>query len=188
MRGGFLHVAQRDPGVQSSRDEGVPERIGRDGLADPGTARDLADDPPGAVPVQPPPVRSQEHRPAGTLADGQVNRPGGARCQRDGDYLAALTGNRQRPVPALQAEVLDVRAGGLGDPQPVQGEQGDQRMLGRRAEPGDQQSAELVAGPARRRGTRNPPADGGRARRVNAPGVLPPPRTCRTRRWCTAAG
>ena len=27
-------------------------------------------------------------------------------------------------------------AGGLGDPQPVQGEQGDQRMLERRAEPG----------------------------------------------------
>jgi len=49
-------------------------------------------------------------------------------------------------VPALQAEVVDVGAGGLGNPQPVQREQGDQRMLGRRAEPGgDQQRAELVA-------------------------------------------
>ena len=48
--------------------------------------------------------------------------------------------------PALQAQVLDVGAGGLGDPQAVQGEQGDQRMLGRRAEPGGhQQRAELVA-------------------------------------------
>ena len=50
------------------------------------------------------------------------------------------------PVAAFQIEVLDVGAGGLGDPQPVQREQGDQRMLRRRAEPGgDQERAELVA-------------------------------------------
>jgi hypothetical protein len=49
-------------------------------------------------------------------------------------------------VPALQAEVVDVGAGGLGDPQPVQGEQGDQRMLGQWAEPGgDQERAEFSA-------------------------------------------
>ncbi len=49
-------------------------------------------------------------------------------------------------MPALQAQVLDVSAGGLRDPQPVQREQRDQRMLGRRAEPGcHQQRAELVA-------------------------------------------
>jgi hypothetical protein len=66
--------------------------------------------------------------------------------RRDGDHLAALTGNRQRPVPALKAEVVSVRAGGLGNPQPVQREQGDQRMLGRRPESGgDQQRAELIA-------------------------------------------
>ena len=54
VRGGLLHVAQRDPGIQRSRDERVPERMRRDGLADAGVAGDLADDPPGAVPVQPP--------------------------------------------------------------------------------------------------------------------------------------
>ena len=43
-----------------------------------------------AVPVHPPPVRGQEDRPAGAFADGQVDRPGSARRQRDGDYLAAL--------------------------------------------------------------------------------------------------
>jgi hypothetical protein len=49
-------------------------------------------------------------------------------------------------VPALQTEVLDVGAGGLGDPQPVQREQRDQRMLERWAETGgDQQGTELVA-------------------------------------------
>jgi hypothetical protein len=49
-------------------------------------------------------------------------------------------------VATLQAQVLDISAGGLGDPQPVQREQRDQRMLGRRAEPcGHQQGAQLVA-------------------------------------------
>ena len=49
-------------------------------------------------------------------------------------------------MPALQAQVLDVRADSLRDPQPVQGEQRDQRVLCRRAEPGgDQQGTEFVA-------------------------------------------
>jgi hypothetical protein len=50
---------------------------------------------------------------------------------------------------ALQAQVLDVGAGGLRYPQPVQREQRDQRdqrVSGWRAEPGgDEQRAELVA-------------------------------------------
>jgi hypothetical protein len=107
---------------------------GRDGLADPGTASDLADDTPGAVPVQTPPVRGQEHRAASALADSQVNRPGRPRREPDGDDLAAHAGNGQGAVAAFQAQVLDVGAGSFGDPQPVQGEQGDQRMLCRRAE------------------------------------------------------
>jgi hypothetical protein len=89
----------------------MPERVGRDGLADPGTAGGLADNPPGAVPVQPPPVRGQEHRPAGALADGQVERPGGPRRERDGDHLAALAGDRHGPVATFQAQVLDIGAG-----------------------------------------------------------------------------
>jgi hypothetical protein len=60
--------------------------------------------------------------------------------------VTTLPGDRHRPVSALQAQVLDVGAGGLGDPQPVQREQGDQSMLGRRTETGgDEQGAELVA-------------------------------------------
>jgi hypothetical protein len=52
----------------------------------------------------------------------------------------------QGAVPAFQAQVLDIRAGGLRDPQPVEREQGDQRVLGGRPEPGgDQERAELVA-------------------------------------------
>jgi hypothetical protein len=49
-------------------------------------------------------------------------------------------------VAARDADRLDAGAGGLGDPQPVQGQQPDQRMLSRRAEPGShEQGAELVA-------------------------------------------
>ena len=65
--------------------------------------------------------------------DYDWSQPG--RRQRDGDHLAALAGDGQRPVAAFQAQLLDVGAGGLGDSQPVQREQGDQRMLGRRASP-----------------------------------------------------
>src|SRR5213079_700922 len=105
-----------------------------------------AHDPPGAVAIQPLPVAATEDWPLTALTDGQVDRPGGARRQRDGDDLAALAGDRQGPVTALQAQVLDVGAGGLRYPQPVQGEQRDQRVLEWRPEAsGYQQRAELVA-------------------------------------------
>ena len=49
-------------------------------------------------------------------------------------------------MTALQPEVLDVGASGLRDPQPVERQQGDQGVLGGRAEPGgDQVGAEFVA-------------------------------------------
>jgi len=90
--------------------------MGPDGLGDPGAAGNLADDPGGAVTVQPPAVRDQEDRPRATFADRQVDRPRGARRERDGDDLPALAGNHQGPVPALDAQGFDVRAGGFGDP------------------------------------------------------------------------
>jgi hypothetical protein len=93
----------------------------------------------GTVPIQPPPVGGQEHRPVRALGDGQVDSPGSARRERDGDDLSALPGDGQAPVPALEAELLDVRGGGLRHAQAVQGEQGDQRVLRRRAEPGGDQ-------------------------------------------------
>jgi hypothetical protein len=43
-------------------------------------------------------------------------------------------------------------------------------------------------GPARRHGTRSRPAAGGHGPLGSGPGVLLGPRTCRTPRWCTAAG
>jgi hypothetical protein len=115
--------------------------VGRDGFADRGAAGDLADDAPGAVPVQAATVSAHEHRTAGSFADGQIDCPGGARRQRDGHNLAALVRYGQGPVPALQAQVLNIGTGGFGDPQPVQREQRDQRMLTRRPSPAATSSA-----------------------------------------------
>jgi hypothetical protein len=96
VRGGFLHVAEGDSGVESGGDECVPQGVGADLLGNPGAAGDAADDPGGAVPVQPAAVAGEEQRSFGALADGQVDRPGGARRQRDSDDLAALAGDDQR--------------------------------------------------------------------------------------------
>jgi hypothetical protein len=98
------------------------------------------------VPVKPPTVRGDEQRSFGALAYSQVDRPGGTRRERDGHDLAALASNNKSAMPAFQAQLLDIGAGGFRYPQPVEREQGDQRMLGGRAEPGgDQERAELVA-------------------------------------------
>ena len=80
VRGGFLHVAQRDSGVERGCDECVAQGVRPDGLGDPRPAGDPPDDPPGTMPVQPAAVCSQEDRVFGTLADGQVDRPRGTRA------------------------------------------------------------------------------------------------------------
>ena len=113
VRSGFLHVPQGHVGIEGGGDEGVPQRVRPDVLVDPGAAGDAADDPPGAVPVQPLAVRAQEDRSLASLDDGQVDRPYGAWRQRDGDDLAALARDDQGPVTAFQAQGLDVGAGGL---------------------------------------------------------------------------
>jgi hypothetical protein len=90
--GGFLHVAQRDPGVERGGDERVSQRVRADLVVDPCAAGDPADDPGGAVPVQSLPGAGEEERSFGPLAGRQVDRPDGARRERDGDDLAALIG------------------------------------------------------------------------------------------------
>jgi hypothetical protein len=64
VRGGFLDVLQRDPGVQRGGDERVPQRVRPDRLGDPGAAGDPADDAPAAVPVQPMTIRRQKTGPS----------------------------------------------------------------------------------------------------------------------------
>jgi hypothetical protein len=80
--GGLLHVAQRHASVERGGDERVSERVRADLLADAGVARDLADDPSGAVPVQPPPVTGEEDGSVAAFARGQVDRPGSTGRER----------------------------------------------------------------------------------------------------------
>ena len=63
----------------------------------------LVADPPGAVPVQPPPVGRKEHGPVDVFPDGQVDRPGSTRCERNGDALPALREHGEGAVPTLAA-------------------------------------------------------------------------------------
>ncbi len=113
MGSGFLHVPQGHAGVQGGGDERMPHRMWPDVLGDPGPAGDAADYPPGAVPVQPPPVGGEEYRSLASLFDGEVDRPGGPGREGDGDDPGALAGDDEGPVTAFQAHRLDVGAGGL---------------------------------------------------------------------------
>src|SRR4029078_11041155 len=51
-------------------------------------------------------------RPVQALADGQIDRPGGARRERNGDDLAALPEHGQRAVTALNPKLVDIGAEG----------------------------------------------------------------------------
>jgi hypothetical protein len=80
------------------------------------------------------------------FADGQVDRACGPRRERDEGFLAALADDRQGAVAALDGQRFDVGADSFGDPQPVEGEQGDQGVFGGAAQPGgDQDRPDFVA-------------------------------------------
>jgi hypothetical protein len=182
-----MDIPQRHASFERRGDERVPERMRPYLLGQPGAAGDAADDPSGAVPVQPLPGSGGEDRSFAALADGEVDRAGGARGERDDGFLAALAGDRQRPVSSLGAQGFDVGAGGLGHAQPVEGEQRDQRVLGGCAEPGaGEQGADLVAVQAGGVGLiiQAGPADVPGSDRSGSPR----PRTGTARRWWTAAG
>ena len=56
-----MRIAQRHSSIQRCGNERISERVRADVLGDPGPVCDPADDPPGAMAVQPPPVRGQEN-------------------------------------------------------------------------------------------------------------------------------
>jgi len=119
---------------------------GPTGFADPGAAGHSPDDPGGAVPVQPLPVRAAEDRPVHALADSQVDCPRGAGCERDGDDLAAFPYDGQRPVTALETQPLNIRIDGFGNAQAIQCQHAYQRMISCAGQPGgDKHRADLVA-------------------------------------------
>jgi hypothetical protein len=93
-----------------------------------------ADNPSRAMPVQAPSLCGEEERAFAVFADGKVDRPRDAWRKRDGDDLAAaLAGDDESSVPALDAQGSDIGADGLRDTQSIEGHQRDQCMLGRPA-------------------------------------------------------
>jgi len=64
VRCGLLNVAERDARVERGGDERVPQRVRAGVPGDPRPAGDPADDPGGAVPVQPPPVPARKSGPS----------------------------------------------------------------------------------------------------------------------------
>jgi hypothetical protein len=60
-----LDISQGDARIEGFGDECMAERVRPDGLADPGAASEAADDPAGAVPVQPPPSGVRKIGPLG---------------------------------------------------------------------------------------------------------------------------
>ncbi len=90
----------------------------------------------GGMPVHPRAVAVEQHWPGVSAADGAVDGPADRRGQRDQDDLAALPADPQDPVPVFLAQVADVRAGSLEDPQaqqPQHGHQGEVIRVGRLA-------------------------------------------------------
>jgi hypothetical protein len=67
----------------------------------------------GRVPVHPGAAAVEQDRPARAVA----GRPADRWRQRDQDDLGALAAYPQDPVAVLLAEIGDVRAGGVEDPQ-----------------------------------------------------------------------
>jgi hypothetical protein len=61
-------------------------------------------------------VRSKEDRTVEAFADGEIDRSGGARCERDRDDLAVFAQDGEGAVPAFEAESVDIGAERFGDP------------------------------------------------------------------------
>ena len=69
--------------------------------------------------IQPVPAGAEKDRSFAAFAGAQIDRPGDAGCEPDGEPLAALADDGQDPVPAFQVQGLDVRARGFGYTKPV---------------------------------------------------------------------
>jgi hypothetical protein len=81
-------------------------------------------------------VTAQEDRSLDPLADGEIDGPGSAWCEWNGDGLAALAQHGQGAMAAFDAESFDVSTERFGDPQPVDRQQRDERVLAGRREAG----------------------------------------------------
>jgi hypothetical protein len=144
MAGRFLHVSERDAGVEGGGDERVAEGVRADRLVDPGAAGEAARDPPGRVAVRPLPPRKTGPSTRSTIARSIARATRGA-----SGMVTTLPPSRSTvsvAVTAREAERFDVGAERLGHAQTNDGQKRDERVLPRRGETGsDEERAHLVA-------------------------------------------
>jgi hypothetical protein len=146
VAGGFLDVAERHPGVERGGDERVAQCVGPHTLGDARASGDAAHDPTSCVAIDPPAVGAGEDRSLAAFPDCEIDGPGRPGREGHGHDLASLAPDRERAVAALQAEVLDVRADGFGNAQPVERQETDERVIPGAAQAGgDQHAADLIA-------------------------------------------
>jgi hypothetical protein len=146
VTGSDLHVAQIGAGVEHGRDVGVAEHVRVcPGDLDAGGFGKPVQAAGGRVPVHPGAAGVQQDRPADPGSYRPVDGPADRGRQRDQDDLGALAAYAQDPVAVFLAEVGDVGAGGLENPQAEQAEHGHQREVVpvRRLPGGGEQSLEL---------------------------------------------
>lgn len=119
VSGGDLGVAQVYAGVEHGGDERVAKHVrvhARDLHA--GGGLQVSEPAGGGVAVHAGAAAVLQDRPAGTVADGALDRARDGRWHRHEHDLVAFADDPQHPVAVFFAEVGDVQAGGFGDPQP----------------------------------------------------------------------
>jgi hypothetical protein len=125
VAGSDLDIAQVDARVEHGGDERVAEHVRvcpGDGHA--GGRGEAAQAAGGRVPVHPGAAAVEQDRPVRAVCDRLVDGPADGWRQRDQDDLGALAAYAQHPVAVLLAEIGDVRARGLEDPQAKQPQHG----------------------------------------------------------------
>ena len=184
--GSLLHVAQRDPSVEGGGDETVSQ-CGLTSLAIPArrvTRRTIraaacrSSRLPYAVTKRGPSVRSPIARSIALAVRGArgmattlppLRAMTRVRCPRSGprcSMSAPVASDTRTPFSASR----EISACSAGGPSPA----------ATRRPPSSLRSSAVAC-------DSYPAGDDGRAPRASGPGVLPRRRTCRTRRWCTAA-
>ena len=118
---------------------------------------------PGAMAVEALPVGPSENRSLTSLTDGEIDCPGSARREGDGDDLAASAQHCQGAMSPLETKRFDVRPRGFRHPESVEREQRDAERV-RSPAPGRPPPARrrVRCNPSRPRGSHSPGEVAGR--------------------------
>jgi hypothetical protein len=118
-RAAICHVAQWDASVECSHDERGAKHV-RMYLAETGPFGDRTHPAMRGAPLKALPVTATQDRPIASFADSEVDRPRGARDERNDRRLVALADDLKRAMATLEPQVLNVGRACLADAQAVQ--------------------------------------------------------------------